>query len=585
VSTPWNLSPGIEQARAQTVGFVPDGDWAFCLGRDFTGHEAFFRVGDGASIAQTADIDPTVLLTFKARVRGPTIVPVDAVWVAQVELGGFLLGSWTLEDHKTLDLNDAVFNVTSINGVVELKFSLVLEGTNPGDVLTDVPAFYVDSITFDEIGGGYEVLNRDPAPNEIQVPLDTNIKFDISDSSGSVPDLAATQVFVDGILAFDGGVFQPGWNGPNSSAVFTFPEVLTIVIDPVVDFGPEQTVVVQVLSANVGNVLQIDAIWEFVTLDLIAPIPIQAEALSKLVVRLVYDENVLQDESGGSALNPANYTITTETIPAVPLVVVQVLPVNGFTVDLITDIEHTPGALYTVHIQNVEDLFFNAIVDEEIDFVGYTPPKPEGREFLIWPWIPCKNKHDDVTGELRRYIDCLQEVLDLWLCLVDEWAAIYDPDLAPLKFVNAMLDDLGNPFSFVSKFDQLQKANLVKILVELYKLKGTCIGIMNAVLFLLGLEVVCEAANTPELYWILGESELDIETLLGPDAQFTIYSFKLISPIFLTDEQKANIEEICEYMKPAHTHCLGVEEPDIPQPPPDHWELGVSLLSLETLLH
>jgi hypothetical protein len=52
----------------------------------------------------------------------------------------------------------------------------------------------------------------------------------------------------------------------------------------------------------------------------------------------------------------------------------------------------------------------------------------------------------------------------------------------------------------------------------------------------------------------------------------------------LTDRQKKQIRTIVEYLKPAHTHFIYLIEPSTPIVY-EHWELGISELSVSTDLH
>jgi len=63
-----------------------------------------------------------------------------------------------------------------------------------------------------------------------------------------------------------------------------------------------------------------------------------------------------------------------------------------------------------------------------------------------------------------------------------------------------------------------------------------------------------------------------------------LYSFKIVSPIALTEEQRKRITDIANYMKPAHTHLIEIEEPEVPLVI-DDWELGLSELGEKTELH
>ncbi|MCP4602375.1 MAG: hypothetical protein GY847_17980 [Proteobacteria bacterium] len=151
---------------------------------------------------------------------------------------------------------------------------------------------------------------------------------------------------------------------------------------------------------------------------------------------------------------------------------------------------------------------------------------------------------------------------------------------APETFLDLILQDLGNPFFF--DLDVLGKRRLASILTELFKQKGTAIGIKNAIRFFLGLEIEILPFTADTL--ILGESELGVDWILGPSDRFALYAFNVQVNEVLTDTQRKQIRAIVDYLKVSHTHFLDLLEP-LPPPSFEHWELGVSELGIDSLLH
>ncbi len=188
---------------------------------------------------------------------------------------------------------------------------------------------------------------------------------------------------------------------------------------------------------------------------------------------------------------------------------------------------------------------------------------------------------EDQTGDLWRFIACLQEVTDLLLAEVDRFPELFDLERAPEAFVDLILADLGNPFPF--DLDELGKRRLASVLVEMYRQKGTARGIINAVRFFLGVEIEAVTAYAGEAL-VLGESELGVDWILGPSSRFARYAFDVVVGVPLTDAQRKQLRAIVEYLKPAHTHFVNLIEP---APPAfiDHWELGVSEVGVTTDLH
>ncbi len=212
-------------------------------------------------------------------------------------------------------------------------------------------------------------------------------------------------------------------------------------------------------------------------------------------------------------------------------------------------------------------------------FTALDCPRPADREFNLFRLLPQKNRDEDATGELEDFCAALQDVTDLILCDIDKFTEIIDPDLAPEPFLSLILCDLGNPFEF--DLSEIDKRRLISILIPLYKQKGTDVGVINAIRFFLGIEVTIDAFNAGG--WILGESELGIDTDLAPSLQFQLYSFNIVSPVALTDEQRKRIRQLTELMKVAHEHLIDIVEPDTSVI--DHWELGISEVGVTSDLH
>lgn len=116
--------------------------------------------------------------------------------------------------------------------------------------------------------------------------------------------------------------------------------------------------------------------------------------------------------------------------------------------------------------------------------------------FELWKELVCIT----ATGE-RSYAELFQD--------------LFDPDKAPMPFVELMLISLGNPFKAIILTDS-QKRKLVKLLIPIYKQKGTAIGIINAVRFLLGIEIdIIDPHGVDEDGWQVGKSEIGLNTYVG----------------------------------------------------------------------
>jgi phage tail-like protein len=271
----------------------------------------------------------------------------------------------------------------------------------------------------------------------------------------------------------------------------------------------------------------------------------QARELAR--VRVSFDHEVQQVDAAGrdDALNPARYALTRVSAPAVEAVVAAVESVTSSAVDLLTDVPLTPAASYRLDVEGVADVSGTVIdaADGTAVFTGFVPPRPASRMFELYRFLPELNRREDETCDLQRFLACLQEVTDLGLVDIDRFTDILDPDIAAEPFVDLMLGELGNPFSF--DLSVVDKRRLLNVLVAMYREKGTGGGIINALRFFLGLEVQVTAYAGEALS--LGESLLGEDWVLGPSSRFAALAFEVVSPRLLSTEERRRLRQIVDY--------------------------------------
>lgn len=461
-------------------------------------------------------------------------------------------------------------------------------------VEAELPGAYIDGLFEDAVpaaaGKTPILLNADPEPDETRVAQDTDIALEIAtiDSTGTI-DLSTVQVYVNGALAFAGGAFAAAFGGARSAFSNPQSDVLRINIDPQTDFDSQAVVLVRVVAQATGDTGVLDTTYLFTLADTSPPRILHAEAVDLQRVRVTFDEGVVQgDGLLDSATNPANWQLDRYGDYLTPLVSAKVVAVEpGFaltTVDLITDIPLTPGGLYRLTASLIEDAEGNVIdTFNTTDFTGWLLPFPAEREFNLYKTcVPEINKREDALGDLLRFVLCIQEVANLLLYDIDQFISILDPDTAPEVWVDAMLEDLGNPFTF--DLSLTDKRRLANVLVDMYKLKGTAVGIVDVIRFFLRIDVEVDQFNS-STGWVLGESRLGDGTILGTSNQALLYSFEVVAAQVLTATEREQISAIVRYMKPAHTHFVRLREPAPPPEVLNHLVLGVSRLGENWILH
>jgi phage tail-like protein len=433
----------------------------------------------------------------------------------------------------------------------------------------ELPRVQVQSVTLITSATRPLLINRNPGPGETNVPIDSTLTLDLIDSGSAGIDTGATRVWVDGLLAFDGAPVPPLAATVNQS-----PDSLRLALTPAVPWPSLARVTVRVVSRTAGGGNALDESYSFSVEDRVAPRLASALAISQRQVRLTFDEPV---EASSAAIS-----IASVGAPAMLVGVIGV-EVEGNRLVVTLDREMTPDVEHEVQVLGVTDLAGNGVLSpfDTAQFKGFRPAPPAARRFDLWQMLPKHNRRDDTTGDLLRFISCLQEVTDLLLADLDRWPDIFDLERAPEPFLDLILQDLGNPFPF--ELDVRGKRRLAAVLVEMYRQKGTAQGIKNAVRFFLGIDIVAITAFNADTL-VLGESLLGVDWVLGPSDRFAKYAFNVVVARILTPTERKHLRAIVEYLKPAHTHFVDLVEP-FPPVVPDHWELGLSKLGQSTDLH
>ena len=582
------------------------GTASLVLGSDARDESAVLQAGDRVRVTSDAGVfNDTRFMYWLGAVRFNEAPPTGYGWRITLAVGG--LSSWSdeyefdnaslsgLNFPLTIDLNDLAHNVTGVAGNFGLEITLTLydDGGGAGvDVPCVLPSVYLDQIYAPETSDDLELINRYPQPDQISVSPDLEaFSFFVADTTGNGIDTANTTITVDGVTAFAGGVSLNGFVVVATGAQGLTGDDAKFVVDfPVgTAFTSEQQVEVRVQSQNVPGTSTIDETYSFIIADTVAPSVQTANMIDVDVLRVTFNDTMDTTQ----LLIASNYSIARTTAPAVPLTVVSAATVlgNAQAVDLTFQWDASPGAGYTVKVENVTDERFNVIDPngQEATFNGFVCERPAGRRFELLDFLPDINIREDNrsvegqpdggTGDLRKLMLVLQDVVEILLCSIDRWTSIFDIDSAPISFIDAILQDLGDPFSAcIPDLTDNDKRKLARILISIYKQKGTDQGIINAVRFFLEIEVTLDVINFRN-YWQLNASLLGTSTTLAPGVGSPLwYSFYVVSPVVLTEEQRERILCIADYMKAAHEHVLGVIEPGGIVTPSKFWTLNVSAL-------
>ena len=207
---------------------------------------------------------------------------------------------------------------------------------------------------------------------------------------------------------------------------------------------------------------------------------------------LFYDGGTPSAPSDDTAFDAASWTMIPDpdaTIPRyTPTVVEVVEDDDGLGATVTADQELTPGVLYSLICTGVTGIPTNG-TDNVAAFESLPiTSTPIDRLFTLQDWVPRINESEDDSEDQENFVAVLQEIVDLHFEYIDRWIEIFDCDLAPENFLDNILLDLGNPFVFPEALSVTEKRKLCRLLVRIYKLKGTIPGMQAAILFFLGLQ-------------------------------------------------------------------------------------------------
>jgi len=164
----------------------------------------------------------------------------------------------------------------------------------------------------------------------------------------------------------------------------------------------------------------------------------------------------------------------------------------------------------------------------------------------------------DAISNLDGFLDDIQKVFDDLLVESDRFPDILSIDRAPdgtgagqgtTNFVDLLLFQLGNPFTFTYGMTTVEKRRIAALLVPLYKQKGTCVGIENAIRVLTGFESQCIVVSESFAAWQLDKSFLGIDTYLY-GATTDLWGFEVWVNGTMTQTDRDRITAIINYMKP-----------------------------------
>lgn len=195
-----------------------------------------------------------------------------------------------------------------------------------------------------------------------------------------------------------------------------------------------------------------------------------------------------------------------------------------------------------------------------------------------------------LTPDLQATFEEQDKVLQRMIRDVQVFTDLADPDkiAAELLPIYLLVRGMWLPKDLPGiELTEAQTRKLGRLLIPIYRQKGTEKGIENIARVLLGLEVrVYRLFNLTR--WRLGKpgfTELGVSTILGDGASYDgapAFWFEVRTEDAITDTQRQNLLVLIEYMKPIYMQLIRIIEPP---PAVSHWSLNRSRLGTQTTLH
>jgi len=421
-------------------------------------------------------------------------------------------------------------------------------------------------------------------------------------------DVTLVHAVVGTLTAVVDGVFQAGYAG----TITDVGRDVEVAITTHPSLWPG-TWTVNVYAETYSGATLTDS-WSFEMGQEPSFVPGTSRTIARRVVELVFEYPVIVRETAETnpeptdnytpivwtgdawhAANPANYSmVRSGTLDgpgeAVDPIVVHVEESEEYGADhtlngtlyrtstrlaVTVDYQWTPRAdhLLTAIDLQTHPLGTGLVTANTISFSGYVVSQVVRQSLHLIDTLPKRIVQDDLegTGDLTKFYTAIQEVFDRLTEDVDVFfTELCSIDLMRPEFLDALLYDLGDPFREKLGLTTAEKRKLATLLVDMYRQKGTCQGLINAVRVFTGLTMVGCRAPWDDVWELaggaypapVGGDELGIGTFLGPTGA-SLWKFWLLhaAPGAITAAQLARIAIVVEYMKPASSHYLGVEAP------------------------
>lgn len=165
---------------------------------------------------------------------------------------------------------------------------------------------------------------------------------------------------------------------------------------------------------------------------------------------------------------------------------------------------------------------------------------------------------DDLTGVMSIVLDAIGVQLDEDKTLVDDFTTIFDADRCNAQYLPYLAKEFG--WDLDTNLTEYHQRKIVKLLMAIYREKGTKQGIISLIYLMLAVEATVTDINDYWVGWQIGIHQIGMTTHIGIGEQEPyMYHFYVNFPRALSTSERLAAHTLVKFMRPVHTHYTFIE--------------------------
>lgn len=196
--------------------------------------------------------------------------------------------------------------------------------------------------------------------------------------------------------------------------------------------------------------------------------------------------------------------------------IIKVVRDDPYSVDVVMDDDFSFDIMYQITVSDsvvqADDIGTWTLPGlKTIVFAPYDPDCRQKPVQKVFSWFGRAAEKYDVTGDGKKTISIIQDLLEQMKVLIDCFPEQFNPLYCREDFLDSRMRSLGNPFALITSEMSLNDKRRVALqLIGIYRLKGTKTGIKTALENIIGVSPV-EIISHNEITWRIGETHKQLE--------------------------------------------------------------------------